>query len=88
MKFLSLAILDTLAASITSLPEVEAMAGGNPRVERTPEAFQDAVTRTVSRQRPVLPVGHGKEGDDGEDGQGEDGQGVGNPPLDAGVLSP
>jgi hypothetical protein len=71
------------------------MAGGDPRVERTSEAFQDVVTRTVSRKRPVLPMGHGEEedgeggGDEaGEEGQADVGQATGNPLPHRGVPSP
>jgi hypothetical protein len=43
------------------------MAAGDPRVERSAEAFRDAVVRSVARTRPVLPEGHG-EAEEGEGG--------------------
>jgi hypothetical protein len=39
------------------------LAAGDPRVERTATAYREDVTRTVSRKRPVLPVGEEEEPD-------------------------
>ena len=53
------------------------MAAGDPRVERTAETFQDLVTRTVSRQRPVLRLEESESEGSSAEERGPDAHGVG-----------